>query len=173
MPVDAVFEADCRNRLGAVMLVMPTLAERREDILPLARTFLKQFASEYNLDRTLNARAVEYIKTYAWPGNVRQLQSTLLNALIQAPGQTIRYEDLATFTGEARSEYEGGPVPTFQEQVENFERGLLQSVLEQCHGNQSQVSRMLQMNRGTLIRKIKQYELDACGRPGFWQSDTV
>lgn len=169
LPADDRFEVECRNQLGAVMLVMPTLAERREDILPLARAFLKEYSNEYKLERALNARAVEYVKTYAWPGNVRQLQSTLLNALIQAPGQNIRYEDLAAFTGEARSEYEGGPVPTFQEQVDNFERGLLQSVLEQCHGNQSQVSRMLQMNRGTLIRKIKQYELDGCGRPACFQ----
>src|SRR3954465_201944 len=87
---------DLYYRISAISISLPPLRERREDILPLARAFLKRFCSQ--ADRTLTEftpEALERLKKCDWPGNVRQLQNEIQRAVLMCDGKSIDVNDLA------------------------------------------------------------------------------
>jgi DNA-binding NtrC family response regulator len=85
------FRADLYYRLGVVVIPLPPLRERADDIEPLARRFLERAGGQA---RHLTPDALACLRAYAWPGNVRELRNTLERAAILAPGSEIREEDL-------------------------------------------------------------------------------
>ena len=89
------FREDLFYRLKVVSLQLPSLYDRREDILPLALHFLKLSAREYNRPaKQLSAGAIQKLTTYRWPGNVRELENVIRQAVVLAPGPILRARDL-------------------------------------------------------------------------------
>src|SRR5882762_7919862 len=87
---------DLYYRISAISISLPPLRERREDIAPLARGFLKRFASQADRPLTdFTPEAVERLKKYDWPGNVRQLQNEIQRAVLMSDGKTIDANDLS------------------------------------------------------------------------------
>src|ERR1019366_7740136 len=88
---DGKLREDLFYRISAISVYLPPLRERREDILPLANSFLRRFAAQAN--RTLNGftpPAVERLVTFDWPGNVRQLQNEIQRAVLLSEGPDIQ-----------------------------------------------------------------------------------
>ena len=88
------FREDLLFRLDVVSLTLPALRERRDDVLPLARHYLRFFSARQRRDFELSARAERAIAQYDWPGNLREIRNAVERASILAPSRVLEPEDL-------------------------------------------------------------------------------
>jgi two-component system response regulator HydG len=158
------FREDLYYRLRVVELEVPPLRERRDDILPLARHFVRRLAQKLELPGLrLDASALDALLDYQWPGNVRELENALERASVLSQGSLITRDGLpnevlrraASLAPEERAERSLGEV----------EREHIQFVLESTGQNRSQAARILGIGPTTLWRKLKAYERAAERRP--------
>jgi two-component system response regulator AtoC len=154
------FREDLYYRLAVVELVMPPLRERREDIPALAEAFARRCAERFGLEGVqLSPELLQQLQQRDWPGNVRELENAVTRLVALSTGGPIGGEPLtATAAG---TQAQGGPHPpqSLREQVNAFERELLQRTLSESGGNQSEAARRLQLSRVTLIDKLKRHGL--------------
>ncbi|HEY3359289.1 MAG TPA: sigma-54 dependent transcriptional regulator [Polyangia bacterium] len=148
------FREDLYYRLAVIPLSIPDLRERREDIAPLVYHFIRKFNSEYRVDG-IRPDALELLVGYAWPGNVRQLENAIERAVILRKAGLILARDLPEEIAQPR-----GPQRAAGISLEEMEQRYIQDLLQECRGNQSQVARILGINRRTLYRKLRKLEVD-------------
>ena len=91
------FRHDLRHRFGKVVLRVPALADRREDIAPLVCHFLRLSG---NSDATISARAMQWLVEHQWSGNVRALRAVVEAVAVMAPNRRVEVEDLSALAGE-------------------------------------------------------------------------
>lgn len=164
---DGRFRKDLYYRLNVVPIHLPPLRERREDIKPLVRHFLRYFSQrDHRPVREISQAAMELLERYPWPGNVRELQNVMERAVSLAEGEVILPEDLP-------EEVRKGRVPSLEDEIpldlpfeeakerwiELFERRYLRELLERTGGNISQAARMAGVNRKTIHRLLKKHGL--------------
>src|SRR5512143_2349746 len=151
------FRQDLYFRLNVVNLRIPPLRERLDDILPLARFFLNQYAVDFKKKVTgFSPEAIEKIRRYPWPGNVRELQNSIERAVLLSDDGTIGAQSL-TLEGRA----EGDAVmagDTFN--LEELERGAIQRALRATHGVQKDAADLLGVTPRVLNYKIQILEID-------------
>ncbi|HEX8179250.1 MAG TPA: sigma-54 dependent transcriptional regulator [Pyrinomonadaceae bacterium] len=163
------FRQDLFYRLNAVTLYLPPLRERREDIMPLARYFATRLTEPGARCVSFSGEAVELLESYPWPGNIRELENAIVRAAALCD-QIVRPEDLperirnsghaaphttpahVPFTSPAPDE----PLPSLAE----LERQHVVLVLRRTGGNKQAAARILGIDRTTLQRIIKRYNLD-------------
>ena len=159
---DALREGKLREdlfyRISAISVQLLPLRERRDDILPLARAFLRRFAAQ--ADRVIgdfSPEAAERLKKYDWPGNVRQLQNEVQRTVLMCEGQHVDASDLTV--GET-----GGLGSTGAQNftiMEAMERTKILEVLKETDGNKQEAAKRLGIGRQTLYNKIKAYQIAA------------
>ncbi|MCB9603265.1 MAG: sigma-54-dependent Fis family transcriptional regulator [Sandaracinus sp.] len=150
------FREDLYYRLAVIELRMPPLRERREDVPALARTFAARYAERFGLDGVvLDEPLVAALCARPWPGNVRELENVVARLLALSEGGVVGLDALG---GEPTSK----PTPSggLRAQVDAFEREVLERVLAECEGNQSEAARRLQISRTTLLDKLKKHARD-------------
>jgi transcriptional regulator with PAS, ATPase and Fis domain len=153
---EAAFRQDLYYRLKVVELHVPPLRDRREDILPLARTFLYESASRMGREITgLLPRAADQLLRYQWPGNVRELENAIERAVALARGKHVDPDDLPE---EVRMAFNKpvigvGPVRPLSE----VEREYILAALELNGGNQTRTAKQLEISPATLYRRLKKY----------------
>ena len=157
--VDAgTFREDLYFRLGAFVITVPPLRDRREDIPPLVHHFLMRAAPRMKKDvQAVSADAMSALMNYHWPGNVRELEHAVERAVIVANNLNIRVRDLPpeiTQKGRARN---SGDTLDLQEQ----ERVSIERALERFGGNRRKAAEALKISTVTLWRKMKQYGLSS------------
>jgi DNA-binding NtrC family response regulator len=157
---DSRFREDLYYRVNAFAIRLPSLKERQTDIPLLAQRFLARYCAANGLPadgKTFAREALETLATYPWPGNIRELESTVARAALSAPGRTIRPTDIE-FLNVFASTPQGEPerLPTLQE----AERAHILRILEAVNWNKKQAAEVLQISRGTLYRKIAEYKLE-------------
>ncbi len=176
--VAGTFRADLYYRLKGVTVRVPPLREREGDILELAQHFLFRFNREMKLTlQGFDAEALACLRRYSWPGNVRDLQSVLKEAMLRTSGPIVFEEDLP-------SQVRGTPPPpsiqspaplelmklidrvlqecpsgVYDRVLQIVERALFTRVLEETHGHQGQASERLGLNRSTLRYKLRELGL--------------
>jgi DNA-binding NtrC family response regulator len=163
------FREDLYYRLRVVELVIPPLAERREDIPLLIDHFLKEAAARFGRPlKPLTGEALRACLIHPWKGNVRELRSAVEQALLLAPGAEITPGDLfgqtAPVDGVAAAE--AGPLPaTFREakeqMVATFEREFLQRALARHGGNITRAAEEVGMYRQNFQQKMRELGLSA------------
>lgn len=165
------FREDLLFRLDVVQVRLPSLRERREDVLALADHFLRQLADLYGEEtRTLSREAALALQGYAWPGNVRELANALEHAAVFSHGSQIAWSDLpervraATTAPSHARETQLAAEPAVggtQEIVtlEAMERELIARALRVSDGNQNRAAGMLAVERRRLYRKVAKYGL--------------
>jgi two-component system, NtrC family, response regulator AtoC len=153
--VDAgTFREDLFFRLGAFIITVPPLRDRREDIPPLVHGFLIRAASRMKKDvRTVSADAMSALMNYRWPGNVRELEHAIERAVILANGANIRIRDLPPEVTQKSRARAGDDTLDLQEQ----ERVSIERALERFGGNRRKAAAALNISTVTLWRKMKQY----------------
>lgn len=178
------FREDLYYRLNVVPIHLPPLRERREDIPELIGHFLNAY-NEAN-DRYvvhIEAKAMEAMQEYHWPGNVRELQNYIERAVVMAPGDELtcdllpetvlgqrrprttrlREADLETLTYELVQQALGTAGPQedslHTKVVNRVERELIAQVLTSCDNVQIKAAAKLGINRNTLHKKLKEYNL--------------
>jgi two-component system response regulator HydG len=151
------FRTDLFHRLSVLPLAVPPLRNRRDDILPLARTFLKAMAKELDRDPpSLTRDAEEALLGYHWPGNVRELRHTLERVLVAGVGDRIAATDLPVEVLE-RDEAYLTPVGKDRPTLEDVERRYIAMVLKESKNNQTKAAQTLGISRKALWEKRKRY----------------
>lgn len=154
------FREDLYYRLSVVILNMPPLRERKDDIPLLAEYFLKKFSPKGS-DVRLAPDALALLTTYGWPGNVRELENVMERASILKRGDTITSVDLP----EKLSRRETGAagillnLPDDGLSLEELEKDLIIKALDKHKGNQTRAAEYLRITRPTLIYRMEKYGL--------------
>jgi len=182
MVADGQFRPDLYYRLNVFTIQLPPLRARGDDIPLLIRHYLGRYARELGKGSSEVSPAAEAIlRRYPWPGNVRQLQSVLRQALLHTPGQALLPEFLpaevrtnSSPTAPESAAEKGGDGPfdefideqlrrggtsLYADAVELLERFLLTRVLRHTGGNQSHAAKILGITRGSLRNKIRQHHI--------------
>ncbi len=154
------FREDLYYRLNIINIHLPPLRERREDIPLLAEAFLKRFASENKKNtRAMNPKFMRALLDYGWPGNIRELQNTMLRAVLLSGGETLTPEALAPEVlgiNRPRLEAAGG----FNEKVDAFKRQLIIETLEKNNWVQKKAAADLGLKPSTLYELIKRLGIE-------------
>ena len=144
------FREDLYYRLNVVDILTPPLRERKEDILPLAKTFLDKYQRDYGkTGLKLSDKTVEILKRYNWPGNIRELENVIQRAIIMSEDEILP-QDLP-----ASVKYQ---VPAVDEELvalKEVEKKHILKVLAAVDQNKSKAAEILQIDRKTLREKIK------------------
>ena len=175
---DGRFREDLYHRLNVMRINTPPLRHRREDIPLLVSHYLTDAGRELGATpKTINTDAMEMLKAYDWPGNVRQLVNATRRLTVTAPGGVITAPDIPEDFGGDRSGGEEEWVQTLcywaeRELVDDaaeplvtralpaFEKALIQTALAKAGGHRQEAARLLGWGRNTLTRKIKSLHLD-------------
>lgn len=156
------FREDLYYRLNVVPVVIPPLAERREDIPALIQHFLAHYARDRRVPTPeIAADATVALQSYEWPGNVRQLRNVVERTIILAPGDRIGRIDLDMLPAEVLGSDTGERTSTtimgapLREARETFEREYLRVQIRRFSGNISRTASFIGMERSALHRKLK------------------
>ena len=169
------FREDLFYRLNVLSVSLPPLRDRKEDILLLAGHFLKVYTKEFRSGAiTIGHSAKAKLMDYAWPGNIRELQSVIQRAVAMASGELLEAKDLDL--PESEGSELAGPTMTlvsrgavsddasFQAMkmkvIEEFERAYLCGLLSMHHGNISQAARAAKKERRAFQRLLRKHGLD-------------
>jgi DNA-binding NtrC family response regulator len=157
---DGRFREDLYYRINAFAIRLPSLRERQVDIPVLASRFLARYCAANGLPldaKTFAPEAMAQLQTYTWPGNIRELESTVSRAALSAPGRIIRETDVEFLHAHpAGDPSEPARLPTLRE----AEREHIYRALESTGWNKKETARLLEISRGTLYRKILEYALE-------------
>lgn len=150
---EGTFRADLYYRLSSVVLTLPRLRDRVEDIPLLASHFLQKVCENLKKPpRRLSPRAMELLTGYAWPGNVRELENVIEHAVIFSPREVIRPKDLTrSVAGLFRDEY--------PDTLEDLEKRHIEEILKRTSGNKVHAAKILGIPRSSLYRKLRRFEL--------------
>jgi DNA-binding NtrC family response regulator len=157
---DGTFRRDLYHRLKVLTLTIPPLRERVSDILPLARTFLRD--ATVRLGRTprkLSSEAAAALKAHPWPGNVRELRHILERAAMGNNSGTIGIEELLLDRPQDTESTFGAPGAS-RPTLEELERRYIEIILKDVKGNQTAAAAILGISRKALWEKRKRYRLD-------------
>jgi transcriptional regulator with PAS, ATPase and Fis domain len=150
------FREDLYFRLGAFIITVPPLRDRREDIPPLVHNFLVRAAGRMKKEvRSVSADTMSALMNYRWPGNVRELEHAVERAVILANGPTIRLRDLPPEVTQKSRARAGDDTLNLQAQ----ERASIERALERFGGNRKKAAEALNISTVTLWRRMKQYGL--------------
>lgn len=179
------FREDLYFRLNAATVHVPPLRERRVEIIPLARLFLRRAAARSGLgELQLAADAEPPLLQYAWPGNLRELRNVMECAAAMATGGVVRASDLRlgqplfSAAGPRPEQREAAPTApvlleepggNMRSQLLKHERGQIVSALEATGGNQTLAARALGISRRTLTNKLDLHGLDRPRKRLAWK----
>ncbi len=150
---EGTFRQDLFYRLNVITLWLPPLRERREDIPLLANHFLQKYADKLGVvvDRISKA-ALSQLVAYSWPGNIRELENVIEQAVVLSSGQSVAVEDIqAKLRQPDLGEEEDGRI------LERTEKECILQILRKCAYNKGKAARELGISETTLWRKLKKY----------------
>ena len=160
------FRRDLYFRLAVILLRLPPLRERGEDILFLADHYLARFRAKYGKDVTrLDPRARDMLLAYPWPGNVRELSHVMERAVLWSRGPVLDIEHLSLSTPSAPPDAgpsaplpgNGGPSLPPGVDLDQWERSIIEQALRESEGNQTRAAQRLGISRDTLRSRLKKY----------------
>jgi transcriptional regulator with PAS, ATPase and Fis domain len=157
---EGTFREDLFYRINAFSIRLPSLRERAADIPILATRALARHCEASQLPpdaKTLSRDALDLLARYHWPGNLRELESTLSRAAMATPGRTIRAADLDLLHQEALASTASSELQSLAQ----AERAHILRVLEAVRWNKKHAAQVLEISRGTLYRKILEYGLES------------
>jgi transcriptional regulator with PAS, ATPase and Fis domain len=148
------FREDFFYRINVIMIDIPPLKKRKDDIPLLIQHFLEKYGHETtkHVDR-VTRDATELLKRYDWPGNVRELENAVERAVVLSQSRTLGIKDFAFLRS--------SPVPLSRPlSLKEVEKQHIQQILEEYDWNVTQASNALEINRVTLHKKIKRFNLE-------------
>ncbi len=154
LTISGAFRSDLFYRLHTIHIEMPTLRDRRDDIVLLAHHLLREASTRYNRPaRRFYPAALCALKRYSWPGNVRELHHAIEHATIVCESPDILLDHLPPEIVQWRNSEEPDNA-SFDFEVRNFKRQLIERKLEQYHHNKVRAARCLKISRSSLHRLI-------------------
>ena len=154
---DGRFRQDLYFRLKVIPLYIPPIAQRREDIIPLARFFVERYCKRTGRKLVgLSKDAIQKMELYGWPGNVRELENAIERAMILVESDELSADDilLENYDGRDTLGYDFSHMS-----LRDLERHHIENMLAHCAWNQREAAKKLSIGYNTLWRKIKEYGL--------------
>lgn len=158
---DRRFREDLYYRLNVIPIVVPPLRERRDDIPLLTQHFLN-IANEGRGDQRIefSDEVIERLTGFEWPGNVRELENLVERLVTLSTSHRVVATDLPSTLQESSPSLPAAPqIPpqglSFRDVVDQFESDLILQALEITHGNKNRAAQLIQMNRTTMLEKMK------------------
>jgi len=162
------FRRDLYFRLAVILLRMPPLRERGEDILFLANHFLNRFRSKYGKEASrFDPRARDLLLAYPWPGNVRELSHVIERAVLWSRGPVLDVDHLSLSTPAPAPETApreptpaaagAAALPAAGMDLEQWERSIIEQALRESEGNQTRAAQRLGISRDTLRYRLKKF----------------
>jgi two-component system NtrC family response regulator len=151
------FREDLFYRIGEISILIPPLRDRDDDVILLAKTFLKQYREEYSAKvKGFSDDAIQAMLAYTWPGNIRELQNKLKSAVVLAEGQMIQVDELALTNLDELEQR----VFNLREVREVAESKAIRQAYHLAEQNISKAADLLGVTRPTLYSLIDKYRLD-------------
>jgi len=156
------FREDLYYRLAVIPLEVPPLRQRSEDILLLARHFLRLYAAERQLG--IKDEVLKALQLYAWPGNVRELKNLMQRLAILCNGNSVEMADLPANIRQHNSEpnsVNSAPfvLPASGLSLDELEKSAIMQALERTAGNQTKAAELLRIPRHVLLYRLEKYHL--------------
>ncbi|HET6611800.1 MAG TPA: sigma-54 dependent transcriptional regulator [Kofleriaceae bacterium] len=152
------FREDLYYRLNVITLWVPPLRDRKADIALLAETFAERVSVKIGTPRPeLSPDAIAWLENQPWPGNVRELENAIERAVVLAAGDVLEAKDFAP-AGPSRAARATDPDALLS--LEQLERAHIERVLAACDGQKTRAAAILGINRTTLWKKLRAYQLD-------------
>jgi two-component system response regulator HydG len=147
------FREDFFYRINVISIPIPPLRERKEDIPLLTQHFLEKYSQETTkqVDH-INPGTMDHLMRYNWPGNVRELENAIERAVVLSKSRTLEMEDFSFLR-------EPSAALSHSMSLREMEKQHIQRVLEECGWNITRASKLLDINRVTLHKKIKRFDL--------------
>jgi transcriptional regulator with GAF, ATPase, and Fis domain len=153
------FREDLYYRLNVLSVVMPPLRERREDISVLASYFVSQYATRANLrPKRISPEAMEYMESYDWPGNARELENAIERALVLSGSEVICPEDLPETVLDKGLASDGNGAK-YHSKLREVKKQLILDALEESGGNFTEAAQMLGVHANYLHRLVRNLNL--------------
>lgn len=147
------FREDLLYRINTMEINLPSLRERKDDIVPMANFILENIAEKYNQENWhFEDNVAPYLERYPWKGNVREMENKIERALILAENNTISITDLDILNFEEIQENDDNP-------LSEMEKTAIEKALFKHHGNISKTAEELGLSRAALYRRIEKYDL--------------
>lgn len=154
------FREDLYYRLGVVLIKVPPLKERKEDILVLATFFLRRYCEIYNKKiRGFSAEAIDSMHGHAWPGNIRELENKVQRAIILSEGPLVGPHDLGFDEKTDPPKSEGSELRPLKEVRDEAERKMVILALDKNAGNVARTAESLGVSRPALYDIMKKHGL--------------
>ncbi|MEB0249963.1 sigma 54-interacting transcriptional regulator, partial [Mucilaginibacter sp. 5B2] len=151
------FRKDLIYRINTVEINMPPLRKRAEDIVVLAKHFAKIYATKYLKPAIdFDAAALNKLRGYSYPGNVRELQYTIERAVIMADDQHLKADDLLFSVLESPGE---NIIADDNIQLSTLEKNAILRVIEKHNGNITRAAKELGLTRTALYRRLSKYDI--------------
>ncbi len=152
---DSDFRQDLYYRLNTVEIRVPSLSERRKDIIPLAKHFIIQHGKKYGKPQLkLADDAINTLLTYSWPGNVRELSHIIERAVLFSKADTITAQNLSLTQQAASCEMPLMP-------LEQAEISLIKQALAQTNGNTADAADLLEISLSAMYRRMEKHDISA------------
>lgn len=152
------FREDLFYRIATVTISLPTLNERKDDIPILADHFIKKISAKTNRHYALNGDAIDLLTHHHWQGNVRELESVIERAVISSDADMLGMHNFKFLTPNENDVINiplGGNIV-----LKDIEKVHIRKVLEENNWNKLQAAKILGIDRKTLYKKIKEYDLE-------------
>jgi transcriptional regulator with PAS, ATPase and Fis domain len=155
MVQEGTFREDLLYRINTILIEIPPLRSRKEDIPLLADFFLNKYASKYGKNGLkISASAVQQLQSYHFPGNIRELQHTIEKAVILCDSAELQPADFVL------RKQEGNSIRFGNLTLDEAEKMLISQSMKRNSGNMSAIAAELGISRPTLYSKIKKYGLE-------------
>ena len=156
---ESKFRKDLIYRINTVEITVPPLRKREEDIVILAKHFDKIYTNKYMKPlHDFDSKAVEKLKSYHYPGNVRELQYTIERAVIMAEGDVLQAKDLIFSPIESAMPKSDEP-QDLDLKLSTIEKNAILKVIEKHNGNISKAAKELGLTRTALYRRLSKYDI--------------
>ncbi len=154
---NGTFRQDFFYRINVITLRVPPLRDRKDDIPLLANHFLERFSRETNRHvDSISDKAMEILMSYPWPGNIRELENVVERAVVTSKKRIITPEAFAYLISESSSVTS---TTTGPRSLQEAEAAHIKRILEETDWNITRASKILEVDRSTLHKKIKKYQL--------------
>ena len=149
------FRQDLYYRINTIVLDIPPLRQRKQDILPLAEHFLHQKSHKYNKqDLSLSTQAKNALMHYDWPGNIRELSHVIERAVLLCDAPEIEITGLS----EPAVQENQGDIPFMT--LESAEQALIKKALQKTQGQVIEAGELLGLGKNAIYRRLEKYQID-------------
>jgi transcriptional regulator with PAS, ATPase and Fis domain len=153
---EGTFRQDLLYRINTVEIKIPPLRDRKKDLPLLADHFVEMYASKYRKPvKSINENALQRLKEYGWPGNIRELQHAIERAIIMSDNTTLSEDDFFFLVQGKQAE----ELSSDSYNLEEIEKNVIKRAIDKHGGNISKAAKELGLTRASLYRRLEKHGL--------------